>query len=68
MLSAAGVDTPPLLADLADTFPPPPRNPLLRAERRIGQRSRGHDLIRRYQHTTGRTVTSGGALTTLITG
>ncbi|AVT31081.1 peptidase [Plantactinospora sp. BC1] len=68
VLNTAGVRTPALLAELADTFPPPPRNPLLRAERRIGQRSRGHDLVRRYQRTTGRTVTSGGAVATLITG
>ncbi|MDW5328610.1 hypothetical protein [Plantactinospora sp. KLBMP9567] len=62
------MDTRGLLADLADTFPPPSRSPLLRAERRFGQRSRGHDLVRRYQRTTGRTVTSGGAVAALITG
>ncbi|MGI5146606.1 Clp protease N-terminal domain-containing protein [Plantactinospora sp. CA-294935] len=67
-LKTAGVDTRALLADLADTFPPPSRSPLLRAERRLGQRSRGHDLVRRYQRTTGRTVTSGGAVAALITG
>jgi hypothetical protein len=66
VLSAAGVDTPALLADLADTFPPPRRHLLLRAERRIGRRSRHHDLVRRYQRTTGRTVTS--AIATLISG
>lgn len=68
VLSAAGVDSPALLADLANTFPPPSRNLLLRAERRIGRRSRRHDLVRRYQRTTGRTVTSDGAVVTLITG
>ncbi|MDG4790826.1 Clp protease N-terminal domain-containing protein [Micromonospora sp. WMMD1102] len=65
-LEAAAVDRPTLLTELAAAFPAPARNPLLRAERRIGQRSRGHDLIRRYQHTTGRTVTSAGAVATLI--
>ena len=68
VLHIAGVDTPALLAELASAFPPPKRNVLLRAERRIGQRSRRHDLIRRYQHTTGRAVTSGAALGTLIAG
>ncbi|MGX7677140.1 Clp protease N-terminal domain-containing protein [Plantactinospora sp. DSM 117369] len=67
-LRAARVDTPTLLADLADAFPPPSRNPLLRAERRIGRQTRGHDLVRRYQRTTGRTVTSGSTVTALITG
>jgi hypothetical protein len=66
VLNAAGVDTAALLAGLAGTFPPPRRNLLLRAERRIGRRSRRHDLVRRYQRTTGRTVTSGGAVAALI--
>lgn len=68
VLTAVGVDTPALLTDLADAFPPPKRNLLLRAERRIGRQSRHHDLVRRYQHTTGRTVTSGGAIAALIAG
>jgi Clp amino terminal domain, pathogenicity island component len=57
-----------LLADLAATFPPPRRNLLLRAERRIGRWPRGNDLIRRYQRTTGRPVTAGGAVASLING
>jgi len=68
VLSTAGVDTPALLADLANAFPPPRRNLLLRAERRIGRRSRRHDLVWRYERTTGRTVTSGAAVATLIAG
>ena len=67
VLAAAGVDPPALLTDLAATFPPPHRNRLLRAERRLGRRSRQHDLVRRYEHTTGRTVTSPTILPTLIT-
>jgi hypothetical protein len=66
VLAAADVDTPALVAGLATTFPPPQRNPLLRAERRLGRRSRHRDLVRRYQHTTGRTVASGGAVAALI--
>jgi ATP-dependent Clp protease ATP-binding subunit ClpA len=68
VLSAAGTDTPALLADLANAFPPPMRNMLLRAERRIGRRSRHQDLVRRYQRTTGRTVTSAHTVVTLIAG
>jgi hypothetical protein len=68
VLTAAGVDAPALLADLATAFPPPRRNPLLRAERRCGQRLRHHDLVRRYQHTTGRTATTGSAVAALIHG
>jgi hypothetical protein len=68
VLGAAGVDTQALLGDLTAAFPPPRRNLLLRAERRLGQQSRRHDLIRRYQQTTGRTATAGSALTTLING
>lgn len=68
MLSAAGVDTSPLLADLASAYPPPKRNLLLRADRRLGQRIRCRDLIGRYQRTTGRTVTSGGVVAALIAG
>jgi hypothetical protein len=68
VLKAAGVDTPALLAELASVFPPPRRNLLLRAGRRIGRRSRHHDLIRRYQRTTGRAVTYDGAIASLIAG
>jgi hypothetical protein len=67
-LTAAGVDIPALLADLARTFPPPRRNALLRADRRLWLRARQDDLVRRYQRTTGRTVTAPGALPALIAG
>jgi hypothetical protein len=67
VLRTAGADPRALLTDLAITFPPPPRNLLLRAERRIGQRSRRQDLIRRYERTTGRTVTSADTVAVLIT-
>lgn len=66
VLGALGAEAPVLLADLADAFPPPRRNVLLRAERRIGRRLRHHDLVRRYQRTTGRAVTSADSLVTLI--
>ncbi|GGM77079.1 Clp protease N-terminal domain-containing protein [Dactylosporangium sucinum] len=66
----ADIDADPgtLLADLAEAFPPPRRNALLRADRRIGRRSRGGDLIRRYQRTTGRVVREAGAVPALIGG
>ncbi|GAA5180048.1 Clp protease N-terminal domain-containing protein [Rugosimonospora acidiphila] len=67
VLSGAGADTRALLADLAIAYPPPRRNLLLRAERRVGQRSRRRDLIRRYERTTGRTVTSADTVAVLIT-
>lgn len=68
VLKTAGVDRAALLADLAATFPPPRRNPLLTAERRLGHRVRHRDLVRRYQRTTGRAVTSADALPALIRG
>lgn len=68
MLDNAGIDAAALLAELARNFPPPHRNRLLRAERRAGRRLRHHDIVQRYQRTTGRTVTTGGAVATLIAG
>ncbi|MGI5245262.1 Clp protease N-terminal domain-containing protein [Dactylosporangium sp. CA-139066] len=67
-LRAAGVDARDVLATLARAFPPPRRNVLLRADRRIGLRTRCRDVVRRYQRTTGRAVTSAAAITTLIAG
>ncbi|SES08097.1 Clp amino terminal domain-containing protein, pathogenicity island component [Lentzea xinjiangensis] len=64
----ADVDLPALIGELAAAFPPPHRNPLLRAERRLGRRSRHRDIVRRYQHTTGRTATAGAALAAVIGG
>lgn len=66
VLRTAGIDREKLLADLASAFPPPRRNPLLRAERALGQRGRCRDIVRRYQHTTGRTATAPAALAALI--
>ncbi|MBB5804214.1 hypothetical protein F4560_003982 [Saccharothrix ecbatanensis] len=68
VLKTANVDRDALLADLAATFPPPRRNPLLTAERRLALPSRHRDLVRRYQRTTGRAVTSTDALPALIRG
>jgi len=68
VFTAAAIDRLALLADLAATFPPPRRNPLLRAERRLGRRLRHQDLVRCYQHTTGRTATAGSAVAALING
>ncbi|WP_116200591.1 Clp protease N-terminal domain-containing protein [Amycolatopsis circi] len=66
VLDVAGIDERALLAGLAAAFPIPRRNPVLRAERRLGQRIRHRDLVRRYQHTTGRTVSAGHAVAALI--
>ncbi|MDT3445161.1 Clp protease N-terminal domain-containing protein [Pseudofrankia sp. BMG5.37] len=66
VLASAGIDRHALVADLAATFPPPRRNALFRAERQLGRRTRGHDLIRRYERTTGRTATAGGTVAVLI--
>ncbi|QFZ21923.1 hypothetical protein [Saccharothrix syringae] len=68
LLRTAGVDRVALLGDLAARFPPPRRNALLRAERRLGHRARHRDLVRRYERTTGRDVVSGSAVPHLITG
>ncbi|PSL53447.1 ClpA/ClpB-like protein [Saccharothrix carnea] len=68
VLKTAGVDREALLADLAATFPPPRRNPLLTVDRGIGHRVRHRDLVRRYERTTGRAVTSADALPALIRG
>ena len=66
VLSAAGVDAEALVAELAAVYPPPDRNLLLRAERRIGRRTRCHGLLRRYQGTTGRISASPKTLFELI--
>jgi len=66
VLVTANVDTRALLTDLATAFPPPQLNPLLRAERRLGQLRRHHDIVRRYQHTTGRTPTASPTIAALI--
>ena len=66
VMRAAGADRGELLARLASAFPPPRRNRLLRAERRVGCRSRCRDIVRRYQHTTGRMAIAPSALATLV--
>jgi hypothetical protein len=68
LLGSCAVARPALLAGLAAAFPPPQRGRLLAAQRRIGLRGRRNDLIRRYQLTTGRTVSSPGAVAALIAG
>jgi hypothetical protein len=68
VLKTANVDRKAVLADLAATFPPPRHNPLLTAERRLALPARHRDLVRRYQRTTGRAVTSADALPALIRG
>lgn len=67
-LRAANVPVRALLGDVAQAFPPPRRNVLLRAERSLGQRSRRQHLLRRYQDTTGRTAPAGTAISALIVG
>ncbi|MGW7537671.1 Clp protease N-terminal domain-containing protein [Amycolatopsis sp. NPDC054798] len=66
VFDVAGVDERTLLAGLAAAFPVPRRNPVLRAERRLGQQVRQRDLVRRYQRTTGRTVSAAHAVAALI--
>jgi len=68
VLVRAGADRRALVEDLATRFPPPRRNLLLRAERQLGRRFRGGDLIRRYERTTGRMVTERDAVAGLING
>jgi hypothetical protein len=65
-MRTAGVDRRDLLAQLAAAYPPPRRNRLLQVERRVGSRSRCRDIVRRYQHTTGRTAVAPSALTGLV--
>jgi hypothetical protein len=68
VLAAAGTDRSALLSDLAAAYPVPRRNPVLRAERRLTRRSFHRDVLRRYQHTTGRSPAAPAALSPLITG
>jgi hypothetical protein len=68
VLKTAGVEPRALLAGLATAFPPPRRNPVLRAERRFGRRARHRDIVRRYERTTGRAATAGPAVAALIAG
>jgi hypothetical protein len=68
VLATSGIDGGLLLADLAAAFPSPRRNSLLRADRLLGHRARHRDIVRRYQHLTGRTATAGPAIATLIAG
>ncbi|WP_329572019.1 hypothetical protein [Kitasatospora sp. NBC_01266] len=67
VLAGIGTDRRALLAELAAAFPPPARNPLLRAERRLGRRLRHGHLVRRYRHLTGRAPVAGEAAARLIT-
>ncbi len=66
VMRAVGADRRELLAHLATAYPPPRRNRLLQAERRVGCRSRCRDIVRRYQHTTGRTPIAPAALAALV--
>ncbi len=66
VMRTAGVDRRDLLVQLAAAYPPPRRNRLLQVERRVGCRSRCRDIVRRYQHTTGRTAVAPSALAGLV--
>jgi hypothetical protein len=68
VLARIGADGQRLLSDLADAFPPPRRNWLIRAERRIGRRLRNEDIARRYQHTSGRVAMSAAGAVRLLGG
>ncbi|MFO7251718.1 MAG: Clp protease N-terminal domain-containing protein [Actinomycetes bacterium] len=61
VLGRVGGEPRALLAALAAAFPPPRRNAVLRLDRRLGRRSRITGLVRRYERTTGRTVTTDPA-------
>ncbi len=65
-MRTAGADGRELLARLASAYPPPRRNRLLRAERRLGRRARCRDIVRGYQHTTGRAAVTPSALAALV--
>ncbi|MBE8519729.1 peptidase [Amycolatopsis sp. H6(2020)] len=62
----AGADSRELLGRLASAYPPPRRNRLLQAERRMGRRARCRDIVRDYQRTTGRMAVRPSALTALV--
>ncbi|KDN24161.1 Clp protease N-terminal domain-containing protein [Amycolatopsis rifamycinica] len=66
VVRTAGVNRGELLAGLAAAHPPPRRNRLLRAERRVGRRARCRDIVRGYQHTTGRAAVAPAALAGLV--
>lgn len=68
VLDFLGVNRHDLLADLAATFPPPRRQALLRAKRRLALRSRHIQLVDRFQQLTGRTVVDAPAIASLIVG
>jgi len=62
LLDELGVDRRVLLNDLASTLPAPHGRPRLR------RRRHRREIVRRYQHRTGRPVVDGPALTSLIDG
>lgn len=66
VLARAGVDRELLRMALAAAFPPPHRNPALRADRVLGRRPRCRAMVRRYQQTTGRIATAPQDLATVI--
>ena len=68
LLTEVGADRRAIAADLAVAFPPAERNPLLRAERRLGRRSRHRHLVRRYQRLAGRPAVDSPMAARLIAG
>jgi hypothetical protein len=68
LLDEVGADKVRLLADLRERFPVPPRNRFTRTWRRLRNKSRSSDVVRRYQATTGRVpVGTRSLLTDIIT-
>ena len=65
-LSAIGADHLVVWDALADAYPPPRRNSLLRLERGYWRRSRSRDLVHRYKRATGRMAVRPTMLTALI--
>jgi hypothetical protein len=66
LLRSIAVDAGGLLRALATALPSRGRNPLIKADRRIGRRWRCNSILRRYQNTTGRAPTAPDAVSSAI--
>jgi hypothetical protein len=68
VLSCMGADHVAAWDAVAAAYPPPRRNTLLRLERGYWRRSRGRDLVTRYERATGQIALRPTMLTQLIAG
>lgn len=66
LMGQIGVNRMALLADLAATFPCPPRNRLLAMGRHVGRHARSATLIGRYERLTGRSAVDPAAIRALL--